>query len=209
MKKIIPYVPFTSPSEKSCLINHILSLSREESIPLPKAKQREWSDSFKVMQQIPEKTKTRASRFQLRPWRGLNLVPDMPLPNINHCLSHAELFLPLQMTIHLFSWPSLSKHSLVLVEELPNRVGRNIVFYLLKYRGWWLGNSAGFESVGGWRQPHRCLQFYQKQLCAESGGGVWGAACWVALYLGLEEWFRSGDKTYLGIIWEAKLEETI
>lgn len=209
MKKIITYVPFTSPSEKPCLINHILSLSREESNPLPKAKQREWSDSFKVMQQIPEKAKTRVSTFQLKPCCGLNLVPDMPLPNINCCLSHAGLFLPLQMAIHLFSWTSLSKHSLVLVEELTNRVGRKIVFYLLNCRGWCPGNRAEFESVGGWRQPHRCLQFYQKQLCAESGGDVWGAACWVALYVGLEEWFRSGDNTYLGIIWEAKLEKTI
>lgn len=59
-------------------------------------------------------------------------------------------------------------------------------FYLLNCRGWWPGNRAGLQSVGGWRKLHQCLQLYQKQLCAESGGAVWGAACWVVLYLGLE-----------------------
>lgn len=103
IKKIISYVPFTIPSEKPCLINHILSPSREEIISLPKAKQREWSDSFKVMQKIPDRAMTRTSTFQLRTCCGLNLVPAMPLPDINHCLSHAGFFFPCR-------WPYIFSH---------------------------------------------------------------------------------------------------
>lgn len=55
------------------------------------------------------------------------------------------IFLPLQMAIHLFSWPSLPKHSLVLVEELTNRVGRNISFIYLIVEAGGQGTEQGFK----------------------------------------------------------------
>lgn len=153
------------------------------------------------MQQIPDRAKTKASTFQLSPCCGLNLVPDMPLPNINHCLSHAGIFLPLQMAIHLFSIPSLPKHSLVLVEELTNRVGRKIVIYLLNCRGWWPANRAGFQRVGGWVSGGNLISVCSsiRSSCG-SGGAVWGVPCWVALISGLGGMIQDGDKTFLGII---------
>lgn len=90
-KKLITYIPFTYPPENLAWSITSSPPDMEESIPLPKAKHRLQSNSFKVMQQIPGRPKTRAPTFELKPCCGLNLVPDMPFSHINHCLSHARL----------------------------------------------------------------------------------------------------------------------
>lgn len=85
----------------------------EENIPPPKAKHRvEWL-VIKVMQQISGRIKTRAPTFELSPYCGLNLVPDMPFPIINHHLSHTRLFL-----FFPCRWPYIFTHD----RALPSTV---------------------------------------------------------------------------------------